>query len=554
MTYPAAPAMDAPPEKGLAYKWKVLISVIFGIFMIILDSTVINVALQTLRSEYGVTLNDVQWVISIYALALGITTPLAGFLADRFGIKNVYVAGLAVFTLASVLCGIAPVFWMLIAARMLQGIGGGMAQPLGPAMLYRAFPPKEQGTALGFFGIALVVAPALGPILGGLLVDADMWRYIFFINLPIGILGFFLASRFLKRDEGTGKAKADPLGIITSIVAFGSLLYAATQAAEQGWTSPTTIIFFAIGGIGLLAFIIIELFVVKEPLLELRLFKNPAFTVATLLGYVTVLALFGAEFLMPIYLQALRGRSALETGLLLLPLAVTSGIATPIAGKLYDKIGPRVLVVVGFSLLVVNTWQLSQIEALTPISTIMWLFALRGLALGLVVQTTFTTALSAVPPRILPRGSSLINGTRFVVQSIGVAVLATILASGLSQQTKDFQVQAQEQASAAGTSSGAAEFGICETPGVDPAKNLPAAVANLPTPVQAQVKTRITQACGEYLMGFDRAYTFTFYFAIVAVIIGMFLPGWPLKWAGRGSNQAASSSPTADGPPPSVAH
>ena len=553
MSYPSAPTMDAPPEKGLAYKWKVLISVLFGIFMIILDSTVINVALQTLRAEYNVSLSEVQWIISIYALALGITTPLSGFLADRFGIKNVYVFGLAIFTLSSVLCGIAPSFIVLIIARALQGVGGGLAQPLGPAMLYRAFPPKEQGTALGFFGIALVAAPALGPILGGLLVDANMWRYIFFINLPIGILGVFLASRFLRKDQPNAvKPKADPFGIITAIVAFGSLLYAATQAADLGWTSSTVLTWFAIGGVTLLAFILVELFGTKDPLLDLRLFRIPQFMIATILGYVTVLALFGAEFLMPVYLQALRGQTALQTGLLLLPLAITSGIATPIAGRLYDKIGPRILVIIGFGLLAVNTWQLAQIQALTPISNIMWLFALRGLALGLVVQTTFTTALSAVPPRILPRGSSLINGTRFVVQSIGVAALATVLASGLSQATKDFQTQSQERAAssvAAGTNTA---FGLCETPGVDPANNVPATVKGLPAPVQAQVKTSINTACQESLVGFERAYQLTFYFSLLALAVGVFLPGWPGKWAGRAANNAASA-PTEATPTP-MAH
>lgn len=553
MSYPAAPAMQEP-EKGLAYKWKVLISVIFGIFMIILDSTVVNVALQTLRREYDVSLTDAQWIISIYVLALGITTPLSGFLADRFGIKRVYVLGLAMFVGSSFLCGLAPSFLFLCAARALQGIGGGLAQPLGPPQLYRAFPPKEQGTALGFFGIALVLAPALGPILGGLLVDADLWRWIFFINVPIGILGVILASRFLKKDDTTRKPQLDPLGIVTSILAFGSLLYAATIAAEQGWSSSGVVTWFAIGGVALLAFIAIELFVAKEPLLELRLFKSKQFAVATLIGYVTVLALFGAEFLMPVYLQALRGRTALETGLLLLPLAISSGIITPIAGRLYDKIGPRVLVLLGFGLLIVNTWQLAKIEALTPISTIMWLLALRGLSLGLIVQTTFTTALSAVPRDLLPRGSSLINGTRFVVQSIGVAVLATVLASGLSQATKDFQQQAQTQAQQQASSGKAEQFGLCETPGVPADQNIPSAVKGLPAPVQTQVKSSIQQACQENLVGFERAYNLTFYFAILAFFLGAFLPGWPFKWAGRAGAQAQANASSGEAPPQAVGH
>ncbi|KAB8141337.1 DHA2 family efflux MFS transporter permease subunit [Chloroflexia bacterium SDU3-3] len=539
MSNPAAPAMQPSGEKGLAYKWKVLICVIFGIFMIILDSTVINVALQTLRAEYGVTLAEAQWIISIYTLALGITTPLSGFLADRFGIKRIYITGLALFTLSSLFCGLAPSFLLLIVARALQGIGGGLAQPLGPAMFYRAFPPNEQGTALGFFGMALVVAPALGPILGGLLVDADLWRWIFLINLPIGLLGVVLATTMLRPDKAEGHAKADPLGIATAVIAFGSLLYAATQAAEIGWGAAEVLGIFAVGAVALLAFIIVELFVAKEPLLDLRLFRSPTFAIATVIGYVTVVALFGAEFLMPVYLQVLRGRTAMESGLLLLPLALTSAVVTPLAGRFYDKIGPRMLLIVGFGLLAVNTWQLSQIQALTPMSTIMWLLALRGAALGCITQTTMATALGAVPRNLLPRGSSLINGTRFVVQSIGVALLATLLASTSSAQTR--QLQADYSAhSAAGAST---SFGLCETPGVAPERNLPPALSSQPAAAQAQAKAQIDQACSEYLAGFDLDYRLTFYFALAALALGALLPGWPGPWAGRGAPQPERGAP-----------
>src|SRR5512141_3276923 len=190
--------------RGLERKWKILIAVMFGIFMIILDSTVVNIAFQTLRREFGATLADAQWVLSVYVLSLGVTTPVSGYLADRFGIKRMYLLGISIFVLGSFLCGLAPSLGWLILARALQGFGGGIAQPLGPAQLYRAFPPKEQGTALGYFGIALVFAPALGPILGGLLVDANLWRAIFFVNVPIGILGVFLGSRWLV-DYKTGR-------------------------------------------------------------------------------------------------------------------------------------------------------------------------------------------------------------------------------------------------------------------------------------------------------------------------------------------------------------
>ena len=527
-------------SRGLEQKWKVLISIMFGIFMIILDATVVNVAFPTLRREFGATLADAQWVLSIYVLALGVTTPVSGYLADRFGIKRVYLFGLAVFVVGSFLCGLAPSLGWLIAARALQGFGGGVAQPLGPAQLYRAFPPKEQGTALGYFGIVLVFAPALGPVLGGWLVDANLWRLIFFINIPIGIIGVLLGSRFLLDYRVERKPAFDPLGLITAVIGFGAVLYAASIAETNGWTGSTTLTAFAIGVVALIAHVIIELYVVKEPMTSLRLFRNPIFLNAALVGYVATVALFSAEFLMPVYLQAFRGRTALETGYILLAVAATSGIATPLAGRLYDKIGPRMNLIVGFTILCINTWQLSQIEGTTPISYILFLLALRGLAVGLTLQTSFVAALSAVPLNNLPRGSSLLNSTRFVVQAVSVAALATVFSSSISPEIRAQQDQMQD---AQVTSAVASPFGICETPGVAAEDNLPpganASIASLSTAMAAAARTKILNtlqlACDQSIQGFENAYRITFFASIGALILGAFLPGWPRKWGGRGS-------------------
>ncbi len=537
--------------RKLDYKWKVLISVIFGIFMVILDTTVVNVAFPTLREEYHASLADSQWIISVYVMALGISTPLAGYLAERFGIKRMYVAGLALFVLGSLLCGVSPDLRLLIVARALQGIGGGIALPLGTALLFSTFTAREQGLALGIFGIALVVAPALGPILGGWLVDQNLWRWIFFINIPIGVLGVFLGSRFLREQRSEHKPSLDVFGLITSTVGFGSVLYAASIASDHGWTSPEVLVWFAIGGVGLVAFTLIELFVAKEPLLNLRLFQQPVFLIASVVGYVSVLALFGAEFLLPLYLQSLRGHTALETGFILLPLAITAGFTTPTAGKLYDKIGPRPLMVVGYAVLLINTWQLSLLDAHTTTGWILFLLALRGIALGMTVQTTLVAALSVVPQPEVARASSLSNSTRQVVQSIGVAVLATVLASTLSPAVKDFQARAQ----AAPHAASAQGFGICEAPAAPAGTSTTGGAGAPPGSAGDTVGTNGTggaptggatgggaqpsapillrQTCTESLAGFDKAYKLTFYFAILAMLLGATLPGWPLRWAGR---------------------
>jgi EmrB/QacA subfamily drug resistance transporter len=526
--------------QGLEQKWKVLISVIFGVFMIILDSTIVNIAFPTLRQAFGASLADAQWVISVYVLALGVTTPISGFLADRFDIKKVYLLGLGLFAFGSFLCGLAPNLGLLIAARALQGIGGGIAQPLGPAQLYRAFPPKEQGTALGLFGIALVVAPALGPILGGWLVGMQLWRAIFFVNVPIGILGVILGSRFLVDYKTGHRHLFDPFGLLTAILGFGAVLYAASIAENYGWTGKATLAVLVIGLVILIVHALFELKGAREPMLNLRLFANPTFLNASLVGYVATVALFGAEFLMPLYLQSFRGRTALETGVILLGVAATSAVATPLAGRLFDKIGPRVSMVVGFIILCVNTWQLSRLTAATSINFIVFLLALRGLAIGLTLQTSYVTALSSVPLEQLPRGSSLLNSTRFVIQAIAVASLATILVGFLSPAIKSQMDRMQNTLPATST-----PFGVCETPGVSAADNLPpgtaASLANLPADSALAARTKILtglqQACSESMRGFEAAYRLTFYASIGALLLSFFLPGWPGKWAGRGGMQ-----------------
>jgi DHA2 family multidrug resistance protein len=504
----------------MAPKYWVLVSVVFAIFMVVLDTTVVNVAFPTLRTEFNASISDAQWIISIYILSLGISTPLSAFLAKRFGMKKVFLAGLAIFSIGSFLCGIAPNLLFLTIMRAIQGFGGGIAVPLGPAFLFRTFPAKEQGYALGIFGIVLLVAPAMGPILGGFLIDQSLWRFIFFINPPIGIIGILLGLKKLPIFPEEHKPAFDWLGLIFEVIGFGAVLYASSVAAYSGWDSPNVMIGFIIGGVGLVIFALVELFVVKEPLLDLKLYGKRTFSIANMVGYISVVALFGAEFLLPIYLQFLRGKTAFETGLILLPMAITGGVATIIAGRLYDKVGPRMLLAFGFGLLIVNTWQLSKLGANESIAWIMVLLGLRGLALGTTVQTTFVTGLSVVPLKEIANGSSLTNATRQVIQAIAIALLATVLVSALSPQIAAMQQQFLN----APVSPGTAPIAVCGPVSISMggARILPPGSAAL-----------LAQACQENIAGFKDAYKITFYAAIAALVMGILLPGWPFKWAGR---------------------
>ncbi|HEY4305999.1 MAG TPA: DHA2 family efflux MFS transporter permease subunit [Gemmatimonadaceae bacterium] len=520
------------------YKWRVLGVVVFGVFMVVLDTTVVNVAFPTMREQFHASLALSQWIVSLYVLSLGIVTPIAGYLSDRFGIKRTYLAGLALFALGSLGSGLSPSLITLLITRAIQGIGGGVALPLGTAMLFGAFPPEEQGLALGLYGVALLVAPALGPILGGYLVDRDLWRWIFFINVPVGAIGVGLGIFLLREHKQKKKPKADPWGVLTSIVGFGSLLYAASIGADVGWSSRPVQIAAVLGVVGLAAFIFVELKVAEDPLLDFDLFKRGVFLNASLVGWVTVMALFGAEFLMPIYLQMVRGRTAFQTGLILLPLAATAAITTPIVGRIYDRIGPRALVVLGFSVLAVNTWQLSQLTGTTGIRWILFLMALRGFALGNTVQSTFATALGTVAKERVSRGSSLINSTRFVVQSIAVAIFASIVATSQSSATRQQQAQLQQMPSDATRGVGLCEVTKSSTAVSDSTGASKQKLSGIGSPQ--------SRACTETMHGFESAYRITFWFALLALALALFLPGWPFGWEGRKGLQEGAGSPQHD--------
>ena len=537
------------------YKWKVLASVIVGLFMVILDSTVVNVALKTLQQQFSVSTNEAQWVISVYTLALGIATPLSGFLGERFGIKKIYITGLALFVIGSVLCGLAvgasDNIVYLVVSRAIQGAGGGIALPLGTAMLFGAFPPKERGVALGIFGVALVFAPASGPLLGGWLVDHNLLNWIFYVNLPIGILGISLASFFLKDRRSDRVLKADIPGIILSTLGFGALLYGASIAGEQGgggWTDPQTLVAFTVGVLALIAFVFVELRS-PEPLLDLRLFAIRTFTVANIVGWVGIIALFGAEFLLPLYLQILRGKSAFDTGLFLLPLAITSGVITPIAGKLSDKIGPRPLLALGFALIAFNTWQLREITIDTSLDWLTFLLIVRGVGFGLVIQTTLVAALRDIPGPKTARATSLVNATRQTIQSIGVAALATILTSAITINIGDeIRKNLPNPASLPAQARAAMEAGMQQFQAQLDQGGTPD-LAQVPAQIRPVIENALHTFQQQYITGLDHAYTATFVVAVLATLLSLFLPGWPAPFVSP-AEAAEASEGARDAPMP----
>jgi len=437
----------AQPRRRLDYKWIVAMVVVIAVFMSILDQTIVNIAIPRLQIAFGADIHNVQWVLTAYILTLGVVTPTSAFFSDRLGIKRFYLISLVLFTAGSALCGLAWSLPALIFFRVLQGIGGAALFPLSITLLFREFPPQERGVAMGVFGIPALLAPALGPTLGGYLVTFAGWQLIFYINVPIGILAFFLASIFLQESRPEANTTFDFLGFIFVALGLGLVLYALSSASTDGWGS-TTVVGCLVGGVLSLAiFITVELILVnrgRQPLLDLRLFANGPFTTSIIAGLFVVFSLFGGLFLLPIYLQNLRGQSAFESGLILLPQALASMVSVIVGGRLVDRIGVRAVMIPGLLILAVATWQLSFITAYSPFWWFQSMLVLRGVALGLTVQPLTVFGLSEVKPRQLGQASSMNTVMRSVSSSLGIAVLATLVQT----QTKLHYARLAEQVTA----------------------------------------------------------------------------------------------------------
>src|SRR5689334_18675931 len=296
---PTAPRQQQPVIRnflGLEYKWLVAIAVIFGLFMAVLDTTVVNIALPKLQAVFGATLNDVEWIITGYTLAQTVSIPLFGFLADRFGSKWIYILSLGLFTLASALCGLSWSVNSMIFFRVLQGLGGGALLPIGIAQVYAVFPPEERGRSQSAIGIPVLLAPALGPTLGGYIVQYFDWRLIFYINVPIGIVGLFMCAALLRRGRFNEKARLDILGLTLSTLAFSALIYGVGEAAADGWNSGTVIGFGSCGLICLGALVIVELRT-EDALLDFSIVRSWNWTSAILITLATTFALCRALFL-----------------------------------------------------------------------------------------------------------------------------------------------------------------------------------------------------------------------------------------------------------------
>jgi EmrB/QacA subfamily drug resistance transporter len=415
---------------GLDYKWILAMVIILGVFMSILDQTIVNIAIPRLQTAFGADIHSVQWVLTAYILAQGVATPTAAFFADTLGIKRFYIISLAAFTIGSAMCGIAWSLPILITFRILQGLGGAALFPLSITLLFREFPPQERGMAMGVFGVPALLAPALGPTLGGYLVTYAGWQTIFFINVPIGIVAIILSLIFIREYRPEGHRSFDVVGFIFVSLGLITVLYALSSASTDGWGSATVLGFMAIGVLSLAIFVAVELIIARrggQPLLDLRLFANGPFRAGVIANLFVVFSLFGGLFLFPIYLQGMRGLSPFQAGVVLLPQALASMFSVIVGGRLVDRFGVRAVMIPGLLILGIATWQLTYISIYSSFGWLQFMLVLRGLALGMTVQPLTVATLSEIKPRDLAQASSLSTVNRAVASSLGIAILATLV-------------------------------------------------------------------------------------------------------------------------------
>jgi EmrB/QacA subfamily drug resistance transporter len=406
--------------------FQILTVLMLGAFVSILNQTLDNVAIPHMMLDFNVSASTIQWIVTGYMLVNGVLIPITAYLMESVGSKKLVFVAMSSFTLGSLICALAPTFPVFMTGRIIQGIGAGILMPLLTNVFLTIFPPHQRGRALGTMGIVMVFAPAIGPTLGGWVVQTYSWRLLFSALVPIGALDLFLAVIWMKDVLKLSFPKFDVWGAVFSTIGLGSLLYGVSEAGNQGWSSAEVVTFLSVGILSILLFIRREL-TVEKPMLQLRVYKYRIFSLTILINAVVTTVMYAAMMLLPIYLQNIRGFTPLQSGFLLLPGALLMGLMGPIAGAVFDRIGLRVLATVGLMVTAVATWQFTKLSSETMYDKILLLYTFRSLGVSLIMMPLMTAGLNELPRHLNSHGTAMFNTMRQVSGSLGTAILVTIM-------------------------------------------------------------------------------------------------------------------------------
>jgi EmrB/QacA subfamily drug resistance transporter len=419
------------PVKIERHVWVISGVVILGMIMSILDTTIVNVALDTLSKELHSPISQVQWVVTGYLLALAAVMPVTGWMARRYGAKRVYLVSLLLFTLGSIACGFSNTLVALVVFRVLQGIGGGMIMPTVMTIMTRKAGPNRMGRVMGVLGVPMLIAPIMGPILGGWLVDDVSWRWIFFINVPIGVIAFILAQIVLDPDQPQPAHRLDWVGMLLLSPGLAVFIFGLAESSTYGFGSlrswgPTA------AGVLLIAAWFVHSWRTSEPLIDIRTFTHTRAGYAGTSFFLFAISVFGTMLLVPLYYQSVRGASALEAGLLLAPGGFGAMLMMPISGRLTDRYGPTWLPATGLPLVAIGLIPFVFVGANTSYALLSAGNFVQGIGMGLAMMPNMTAAMQAVPPSAIARTSTAMNIIRQAGASIGTAILSVILATAIT--------------------------------------------------------------------------------------------------------------------------
>ena len=422
--------------KGIT-RGKILAAMLFGMFIAILNQTLLNVALPKINTEFNISASTGQWLMTGFMLVNGILIPISAFLFNKYSYRKLFIIGLVLFTIGSLICAISMNFPVMMSGRILQAIGAGILMPLGSNVIVTIFPPEKRGVAMGTMGIAMILAPAIGPTLSGYIVQNYDWNLMFYGMFFIGLVAIAVGFFWFRLYQRTTNPKADVPGIIYSTIGFGALLYGFSEAGNKGWGSTEIVSMFIIGIIFIALFVIRELRM-KAPMLNLEVLKYPTYTLTTVINMIVMMSLYGGMILLPIYLQNLRGFSALDSGLLMLPGALVMGALGPIAGKLLDTIGIKPLAIFGIGVMTYATWELTKLNMDTPYLSIMGIYVLRSFGMAFIMMPIMTAGMNSLPARLISHGNAFVNTMRQLAGSIGTAILVTVMTTQTTNHVAAF--------------------------------------------------------------------------------------------------------------------
>jgi EmrB/QacA subfamily drug resistance transporter len=431
--------------KNVRPKYGILAVLMVGAFIAFLNNTLLNIALPSIMVELEVEASTVQWLTTGFMLVNGVLIPTTAFLIEKYSVRRLFLVAMSLFTIGTVLAGVAHVFPVLLAGRMIQASGTAIMMPLLMNVMLVSFPVEKRGAAMGVFGLIMMAAPAIGPTLSGWIVENYDWRMLFHFVTPIAIIVLLLGFFLLKDKKEKVDIKLDFLSMILSSVGFGSLLYGFSSAGTKGWDSPWVYGMIALGVVSLVIFILRQS-KLDRPMLNFQVFKYPMFALSSSITMVVNMALFSGMLMIPIYVQTIRGISPLDAGLLMLPGALVMAIMSPITGKLFDKFGGRVLATSGLLLTVVTTYLFSKLTQDTSYTNLVVLNSIRMFGMSMVMMPVSTNGLNQLPRRFYPHGTAMNNTLNQVSGAIGTALLITVMSNRTVTHTKELLQDAMKNA------------------------------------------------------------------------------------------------------------